>query len=119
MRHENSVMHDLLKGVPWAKFEAAVEKHDADRCVRKLSTKSQFIALLHAQLSGSSSLREIVTTMTSHEARLYHLERLLRGDRRWPMLMRSDRRRCLRTFSTWFWPRRTVACAKRRRKRCG
>jgi hypothetical protein len=73
MRHENSVMHDLLKGVPWAKFEAAVEKHDADRCVRKLSTKSQFIALLHAQLSGSSSLREIVTTMTSHEARLYHL----------------------------------------------
>ena len=73
MRHENSVMHDLLKRVPWAKFEAVVEKHGADRCVRKLSTKSQFIALLHAQLSGASSLREIVATMTSHEARLYHL----------------------------------------------
>lgn len=73
MRHENSVMHDLLKRIPWAKFEAVVEKHDADRCVRKLSTKSQFIALLHAQLSGASSLREIVTTMASHEARLYHL----------------------------------------------
>jgi Domain of unknown function (DUF4372) len=73
MRHENSVMHELLKRVPWGQFEAAVEKHDADRCVRKLSTKSQFVALLHAQLSGASSLREIVTTMASHEARLYHL----------------------------------------------
>lgn len=73
MRHENSVMHELLKRIPWAKFEAVVEKHDADRCVRKLSTKSQFIALLHAQLSGASSLREIVTTTASHEARLYHL----------------------------------------------
>ena len=73
MRHENSVMHDLLKRIPWAKFEAVVEKHGADRCVRRLSTKSQLIALLHAQLSGASSLREIVTTMASHEARLYHL----------------------------------------------
>jgi len=73
MRHENSVMHDLLKRIPWGQFEAVVEKHDSDRCVRKLSTKSQFIALLHAQLSGASSLREIVTTMASHEARLYHL----------------------------------------------
>ena len=73
MRHENSVMHDLLKFIPWDRFEALVEKHDADRRVRTLSTKSQFVALLHAQLSGSSSLREIVTTMASHEARLYHL----------------------------------------------
>ena len=73
MRHENSLMHDVLKHVPWAKFDVVVEKHDADRCVRKLSTKSQFVALLHAQFSGASSLREIVTTMASHEPRLYHL----------------------------------------------
>lgn len=73
MRHENSVMHDLLKRIPWGQFEAVVEKHGSDRCVRRLSTKSQLIALLHAQFSGASSLREIVTTMASHEARLYHL----------------------------------------------
>jgi IS4 transposase len=73
MRHQNSVMHELLKRIPWGQFEAVVEKHDADWCVRKLSTKSQLVALLHAQLSGASSLREIVTTMASHEARLYHL----------------------------------------------
>jgi IS4 transposase len=73
MRHENSVMHDLLKSIPWARFDALVEKHEADRSIRTLTTKSQFVTLLQAQLSGASSLREIVATMASHEARLYHL----------------------------------------------
>lgn len=73
MRHENSVMHEILKFVPWAAFDRLVDEHDADRRVRRLSTKSQFVALLHAQLSGAVSLREIEATMASHEARLYHL----------------------------------------------
>ena len=73
MRHENSVMHQLLKLIPWDRFAASVENHEADRRVRKLSTKSQLIALLHAQFSGASSLREIETTMASHGARTYHL----------------------------------------------
>jgi hypothetical protein len=41
--------------------------------VRHLSTKSQFVALLYGQLSGASSLREIVSGLESHAARLYHL----------------------------------------------
>jgi hypothetical protein len=41
--------------------------------VRRLTSKSQFIALLYGQLSGASSLREIVAGVRSHEARLYHL----------------------------------------------
>src|SRR5690349_4117146 len=41
--------------------------------VRRLSTKGQFIALLYGQLSGAASLREIVTGLSSHAARLYHL----------------------------------------------
>lgn len=73
MRHENSVMHDLLKRISWDRFDALVEEHEADRCVRRLSTKSQLVALLHAQFSGATSLREIVTTMASHATRLYHL----------------------------------------------
>ena len=73
MRHENSVMGQIVKLIPWDRFAASVDKHDADRCVRRLSTKSQLIALLHAQLSGASSLREIEATMASHGARIYHL----------------------------------------------
>jgi IS4 transposase len=73
MRHQNSLLHEILKLVPWAAFERSVEKHEADRSVRTLSTKSQLVALLHGQLSGAASLREIVTTMESHQCRLYHL----------------------------------------------
>lgn len=73
MRHENSLMHDLLKRVPWNRFDQLVDKHDSDRSIRTLPTKSQFIALLHARLSGASSLREIEATMASQAARLYHI----------------------------------------------
>ncbi len=73
MRHQNSVFHNLMKHVPWSRFEQIVEKHGADRLVRKLTTKRHLIALLYGQLSGSTSLREIVTGMASHETRLYHV----------------------------------------------
>jgi IS4 transposase len=59
--------------VPWPKFERLVEEHAADARVRRLRTKSQFVALLYGQLAGAVSLREIVTGMESHAARLYHL----------------------------------------------
>ena len=73
MRHQNSVLHDLLKQVPWDAFDQLVSDHEADKHVRRLSTKSQFIALLYGQLSGASSLREIVGGLESHAARLYHV----------------------------------------------
>jgi hypothetical protein len=73
MRHQNSVFHGLLKYVPWDRLERSVEKHDADGLSRKLNTKRHFIALLYGQLSGATSLREIVTGMESHETRLYHV----------------------------------------------
>lgn len=73
MRHHNTVFHSLLKHVPWHRFDALVEEHGADARVRRLSTKSQFVALLYGQLSGAASLREIVTGLSSHAVRLYHL----------------------------------------------
>jgi IS4 transposase len=73
MRHQNSVFHGLLKYLPWGCVERAVEKHGADDLARKLDTKGHLIALLFGQLSGATSLREIVTGMASHQARLYHL----------------------------------------------
>ncbi len=53
--------------------EQIVEKYGADQLVRKLTTKRHFIALLYGQISGSTSLREIVTGMASHATRLYHV----------------------------------------------
>jgi hypothetical protein len=62
-----------LKHLPWGKFEELVDEHGADARVRRLSTKTQLVALLFAQFSGAASLREIETAMHSHAARLYHL----------------------------------------------
>jgi IS4 transposase len=73
MLHHNSVFHGLLKYVPWHQFDRLVEEHGADARVRRLSTKSQFVALVYGQLSAAASLREIVTGLSSHAARLYHL----------------------------------------------
>jgi IS4 transposase len=73
MRHQNSVFHSLLKHVPWDKFDRIVEEYRADELARKLNAKRHFVALLYGQISGATSLREIVTGMESHETRLYHL----------------------------------------------
>jgi hypothetical protein len=71
--HDNSVFHSLLKQVDWDAFAGLVERHGSDSRVRRLKTKSQFVALLYGQLSGATSLREIVAGLESHRARLYHL----------------------------------------------
>jgi hypothetical protein len=95
VRHENSVFHDLLKPIPWGAFEDLVEAHGADGRIRRLTTKSQLVALLYGQLSGASSLREITTGLESHEARLYHLGASDPAARRWPMPTR-----CVRPLSS-------------------
>jgi hypothetical protein len=73
MRHDNSVFHQVLQQLPWGGFERLVAEHGADKHVRRLSTKSQLVAMLYGQLSGASSLREIEAGLQSHKARLYHL----------------------------------------------
>ena len=73
MRHQNSVLHGVLKHVPWDVFDRLVIEHEADFKVRRLSTKDQLVALLYGQLSGATSLREIVTGQESQRAHLYHV----------------------------------------------
>jgi Transposase DDE domain/Domain of unknown function (DUF4372) len=73
VRHQNSVLHGLLKHVPWDVFDRLVIEHAADFKVRRLTTKDQLVALLYGQFSGATSLREIVAGLESHQARLYHV----------------------------------------------
>src|ERR1700742_4446051 len=72
MRHQNSVFHSLMKHVPDKVVGELVEKYGADDLARKLTTKRHLIALLYGQFSGATGLREIVTGLESHEAKLYH-----------------------------------------------
>jgi len=73
MRHYNSVFHQLLKHLPWDDFDRLARAHRADARARRLTSKSQFLAMLYGQLAGAASLREIVSGIQSHAARLYHL----------------------------------------------
>jgi hypothetical protein len=46
MRHQNTVLHQILQYVPWTTFDALVEKHGSDKHIRRLTTQSQFVAML-------------------------------------------------------------------------
>jgi len=72
VRHWNSVFHDLLKRVPWTAFDRLVAESGSDEGTRSFTSRQHLTALLFAQLSGASSLREIEATMASHQGRLYH-----------------------------------------------
>jgi len=73
MRHQNTVFHGTLKHLPWHLLDRAVEKYGTDKLSRTLTTKHHLIALVYAQLSGATSLREIEAGLESHAARLYHV----------------------------------------------
>ena len=73
MRHHNTVLHSVLKLVPWGVVDRLVDRYGADKRVRRLSTRNQFVAMLYAQLSDAQSLRAIEASFESHASRLYHL----------------------------------------------
>ena len=73
MRHHNTVFRDLINLIPWAEFDRLVVTHGSDDGVRRLDSKSQFLALLFGQIAGADSLRAIEEGMASQRARLYHL----------------------------------------------
>jgi hypothetical protein len=73
VRHQNSVLHQALKLLPWSEFDRLVDEHGSDELVRKFKTRHQLVALLYGQFAGASSLREIEATMESHQGRLYHV----------------------------------------------
>ena len=54
MRHQNSVFHAVVKHISWQEFDRSVATHGANARVRRLTTKSQFVALLFGQLSGAA-----------------------------------------------------------------
>jgi hypothetical protein len=73
MRHQNSVLHGLLKLVPWGRLEALTAAHGSDDDARGFTTKAHLLAMLYGQLSGATGLREIEAGLQSHAGQLYHL----------------------------------------------
>ena len=73
MSHCNTVFSQLLKIVPRHEFEQLAKQHHCGRSFRTASRWSQFTAMLLGQLSGRSSLRDIVDNIHVQSHRLYHI----------------------------------------------
>jgi hypothetical protein len=68
-----SIFSQLLKLIPQPEFEAAVQKHQAERHARGFSSWAQMIAMLFCQLGNAQSLREITGGLAACEGKLRHL----------------------------------------------
>jgi putative transposase len=73
MAHHNTVFSQLLKLVPRHEFETLAIQHHEGRKLRKMTRWSQFVAMTLAQLSGRSSLRDVVSNLSAQASKLYHL----------------------------------------------
>lgn len=73
MRHHNTVYHSIVRLLPLAVLNRAVDRYQANKRVRRLTTQNQFMVLLYAQLSEAESLRAIEDGFASHSRRLYHV----------------------------------------------
>ena len=73
MAHHCIVLSQLLKVLPRHEFEAVARKHHRGHRLRAISHWDQFIALTVGQLTGRSSLRDLVANLNAQVRRLYHL----------------------------------------------
>lgn len=73
MSHCNTVLNQVLKIVPRHEFETLAKQHHSGRAFRTASRWSQFVSLSMAQLTGRSSLRDVIENMSAQAHRLYHL----------------------------------------------
>jgi len=73
MSHNNTVFSQLLKLIPRHEFETLAKQHHSGRSFRTATRWSQLVTMAMGQLSGRTSLRDIVENMSAQLHRLYHL----------------------------------------------
>jgi hypothetical protein len=67
------VFAQLMDHLPWKSFGRIVERYGGDHRVRDFSCANQFRCMAFAQLTYRESLRDIITCLRAHSAKLYHL----------------------------------------------
>ena len=73
MSHSNTILQQLLTLLPRHRFDSFVLTREGDRYVKSFTTWKQLTALLYAQASGKSSLRDITNGLQVQRRRSYHL----------------------------------------------
>ena len=74
MSHNNTVLHQMLKLIDRHDFQKLEnDQFQPKRKYRTLSRWGQFTAMLFAQITGRSSLRDIADSLQAKACKLYHL----------------------------------------------
>jgi hypothetical protein len=73
MKSATSVIKQLISLIPKEKFKSAVALRGTEKYSKGFSSWDHFIAMLFAQISGASSLRDIVASLASDEGRASQL----------------------------------------------
>ena len=73
MAHNNTVLSQILKLVCRHEFESLAKSHHLGQKLRKMTRWGQFVAMMMAQLSGRTSLRDIESNLSAQQNKLYHL----------------------------------------------
>jgi hypothetical protein len=68
-----SLFSQLLKHFPRAEFTGLARQHQAERHARGFACRTQFVAMLFAQVSGADSLRTICNGLAGCIGKLVHL----------------------------------------------
>lgn len=73
MAHCSTVLSQIVRFFPRHEFQAIAEKHHVGQKFRSFSRWTQFVAMLTAQLSNRSSLRDLVDNFGVQSSKFYHL----------------------------------------------
>ena len=69
----NYIFSQVTEHLPRRSFNDSVKRYDGEQYVKHLSCRDQLLALMFGQLSYRESLRDVVTCLTTHQEKLYHL----------------------------------------------
>ncbi len=73
MSYHSTVLSELLKVLPRHEFEASARQHHRGRRLRSIGRWDQFLALAVGQLTGRTSLRDLVANLHAQARKLYHV----------------------------------------------
>jgi len=71
--HFNTALSQIVRFFPRHEFQALADKHHVGQKFRSFSRWTQFVAMLTAQLTSRSSLRDIVDNLGVQTSKFYHL----------------------------------------------
>lgn len=73
MNYKKYVFAQIMEHLPRHDFDSCVERYRGERYAKSFSCRDQFLAMVFGQLAYRESLRDVVTCLSSHRPKMYHL----------------------------------------------